>query len=71
MPKKQISGRVTKQTAMPVCDVCKKFVGDLRKHKARGRCKVKGKRRSTMPARFMPGTPENRLRQDSGYGGWA
>jgi hypothetical protein len=55
---------------MPVCDVCKKFVGDLRKHKARGRCKVKGKRKTKMPARFLPGTPENRLRQDSGYGGW-
>jgi hypothetical protein len=54
---------------MPVCDVCHKFVTDLRRHKARGRCKVKGKRKSKgVPAVLMVGTPENRLRQIE-YGG--
>ena len=54
---------------MPVCDVIHKLVGDLRRHKARGRCKVKGKRKSKgVPAVMMVGTPENRLRQIE-YGG--
>ena len=55
---------------MPICDVCGKDVKDLRKHKARGRCKVKGKRKSSLPPKYMPGTPENRLRMDGGYGGY-
>ena len=55
---------------MPVCDVCGKIVNDLRRHKARGRCKGKGRRKSKgVPARFMPGTPENRLRQIELSGG--
>ena len=45
---------------MPVCDVCGRIVKDLRRHKERGRCGVKPERRS-LPARYTPGTPENRL----------
>jgi hypothetical protein len=54
---------------MPVCDVCGKVVKDLRRHKERGRCGVKPER-GAMPARFVPGTPENRLALDS-VGGFA
>jgi hypothetical protein len=54
---------------LPVCRICGKFVKDLRRHHARGRCRVKGRRRSKgVPAVLMPGTPENRLRQIE-YGG--
>jgi hypothetical protein len=46
---------------MPVCDVCGKIVKDIRKHKERGRCGPKLRPKGQLPARFVPGTPENRL----------
>jgi hypothetical protein len=48
---------------LPLYGVSGKIFNDLRRHKARG-CMINGRRKSTgVPARFMPGTPENRLRQ--------
>ncbi|HVP22792.1 MAG TPA: hypothetical protein VMS77_02620 [Conexivisphaerales archaeon] len=52
---------------MPVCDVCGKVVKDLRRHKERGRCGAKREKRS-LPASFVPGTPESRLAMDSTLG---
>lgn len=46
---------------MPVCNVCGKIVKDIRKHRERGRCGKKGGKGLGKPARFVPGTPENRL----------
>jgi hypothetical protein len=51
---------------MPVCGVCGKIVKDLRRHKARGRCTSRERSKGGMPARFVPGTPENRLGMDAG-----
>jgi hypothetical protein len=50
---------------MPVCDACGKVVKDLRRHKARGRCSAKGHKKSTILARYVPGTPEQRLAMDA------
>ncbi len=55
--------------ALVVCDIFGKIVNDLRRHKARGRCKVEGRQLSTLPAKYTPRTPENRLWMDSGYAG--
>jgi hypothetical protein len=49
---------------MPVCDVCGKIVKDIRRHKERGRCGVKGRDAQGKPARYVPGTPESRLAMD-------
>ncbi len=49
---------------MPVCDVCGKLVKDLRRHKARGRCGKKGKKKGGLPAKYQPWSPENRLGLD-------
>jgi hypothetical protein len=45
---------------MPACEVCGKVVEDPHRHRERGRCGVKPEGRS-LPVRFVPGTPENRL----------
>ncbi len=46
---------------MPVCDVCGKIVKDVRRHKERGRCGIKHQPKGQLPARYVAGTPENRL----------
>ena len=55
---------------MPVCDVCGKIVKDLRRHRERGRCGLKNQPRGQLPARYVAGTPENRLAL-SNAGGFA
>jgi hypothetical protein len=49
---------------MPVCDVCGKIVKDLRRHKARGRCGKKGRKKSPLPTKYRPDQPEYRLGLD-------
>ncbi len=46
---------------MPVCDVCGEVVKDLRRHKARGRCGKRGRKKASLPARFRQDSPEFRL----------
>ncbi|MGA1975242.1 MAG: hypothetical protein ABSG92_06365 [Conexivisphaerales archaeon] len=55
---------------MPVCDVCGKVVKDLRRHKARGRCGKKGRKKGGLPAKYRLDSPERRLSMDSGFTGF-
>jgi hypothetical protein len=55
---------------MPVCDVCGKVVKDLRRHKARGRCGKKGRKKSGLPPKYRLDSPERRLSMDSGFTGF-
>jgi hypothetical protein len=51
---------------MPVCEACGKIVKDLRRHRTRGRCSAKGRKKEPLLARYVTGTAENRLALDSG-----
>jgi hypothetical protein len=49
---------------MPVCEVCGKVVKDLRRHKARGRCGKKGRKKGVLPPKYQQGSPQYRLGLD-------
>jgi hypothetical protein len=55
---------------MPVCDVCGKIVKGLRRHKARGRCGKKGRKKSSLPPKYRLDSPERRLSMDAGFTGY-